>query len=404
MSLVIAKLCIVFAVVIIVVALGKSMSLAVVLGSVATWLLYGIDVQTVVTLTLQSITAWSTLSLVLIMYAITFLQRMMVQKDAIERSRKAISTLFNNRWVNCAAAPIFIGLLPSPNAAYIAGDMVKASADGHLSDAEQAVTTSFFRHVSEAFLPTYSSILLALSLTAFTPSAFVVGMLPMVALLIVLGCFFLLQGKVPMATGLPPSQNKLADGKAIVSGLWPIMVVIFLAVGLEVNVLVATVAIIVVYFFVGKFKIPEILPFFKTAFERKIVLNTFAVMVFKDILTASGAIDSLPDFFAQFPIPPYMVFALIFFFGAIVSGSLAIVATCLPVAMVTVPGAGLPLLVLLMSLSYAAMQLSPTHICLSIVSDYFHITFGDIVKGTLPLVVTFCVLAVVYYNVWILLI
>lgn len=397
--MVIFKLCVVFLVVVVVVAMRKPMSLAVVLGSVATWLLYGISVADVAMLTFTAVTAWSTLSIVFVMYAITFLQRMLVQKNAIELARVSISAFFNNRWVNCAATPIFIGLLPSPNAAYIAGDMVKASADGYINDVDQAVTTSFFRHVSEAFFPTYGSILLALSLTGYSASEFVIAMLPMMALLVALGCLFLLKGKVPMATGQEPSKNKKVDFKNIIIGLWPIMFVIILSVAFEVQVLVATIIAIALYFIVGKFKFKEVIPYFKSAFERKIVLNIFAVMVFKELLVASGSIDALPDFFAQFPIPTYMIFVLIFFFGTIVSGSLAIVSTCIPVAMVAVPGAGLPLVVLLMCTTYGAMQISPTHICLAIVAEYFNITFGDIVKRTLPLIMTFTVATILYYNI-----
>lgn len=398
--MIILKVCIVFAVVITLVAMKKSMSLAVMMGSLATWILFMLSPQEVGVVVFNSVTAWSTLKIIVVMYCITFLQRMLVQKEALEIARKSISSFFNNRWVNCAATPIFIGLLPSPNAAYIAGDMVKASTKGLIDDADQAVTTSFFRHVSEAFLPTYSSIILALSLTGYTASQFVIGMLPMIAFLIFFGCFFLLRGKVPTSTGEEPSKNKKEDFKHILTSLWPIILVIVLSVAFSIEVLYATIGVIILYFILHKFKFKEIVPYFKTALEMKIVLNTFAVMIFKDMLTASGAIDALPDFFSKFPIPTFMVFVLIFLFGTIVSGSLAIIGTCLPIAMVTVPEAGLPLVVLLMSISYAAMQISPTHICLSIVSEYFDIPFSAIVKRTIPLITCFMIVAILYYLVW----
>ena len=155
--MVIFKLVVVFAIVMGIVAMKKPMSFAVVVGSLVTWLLYRLPAKEVAVLTINALTSLSTLQLVLVMYLITFLQRMMEKRGAIEKARVSLSRLFNNRWVNCVAAPIFIGLLPSPNAAFIAGDMVKASAGEYLNDEQQAVTTTFFRHISEAFPPSSNS-------------------------------------------------------------------------------------------------------------------------------------------------------------------------------------------------------------------------------------------------------
>ena len=397
--MIIFKLVVVFVIVMGIVSMKKPMSLAVVIGSIATWILYALPTKQVVSLTINALTSLGTLKLILVMYLITFLQRMMEKRGAIELARKSLSALFNNRWVNCAAAPIFIGLLPSPNAAFIAGDMVSASASEYLTKEEQAVTTTFFRHISEAFLPTYSSILIALSLTGISAGEFVVGMLPMVAVLIILGCLFFLRGKVPMKTDEPASTDKMKDFWGLVKGAWAIFAVIGLVIAFNMEVYIATAIILVVYYIINKFKFSEVKPFFVSAFESKIVFNTMAVMVFKEMLTASGSINALPDFFSQFPIPSFLVFVLIFLFGTIVSGSLTIIVLCLPVAMATVPAAGLPLVVLLMSTTYTAMQISPTHICLALVAEHFEVSLGDIIKRTIPLVGAFMVISIFYYLV-----
>ena len=49
--------------------------------------------------------------------------------------------------------------------------------------------TSYFRHISEAFMPTYSGILVAIGLTEgrVTPASFVIGMLPVVVCLFLAG-------------------------------------------------------------------------------------------------------------------------------------------------------------------------------------------------------------------------
>ena len=70
-----------------------------------------------------------TISVIVITYLITFLQRMMEQKGDLLLAQRSLSGIFNSRRVNASVAPIFIGLLPSPAAAFIAGDMVKSSCE-----------------------------------------------------------------------------------------------------------------------------------------------------------------------------------------------------------------------------------------------------------------------------------
>lgn len=390
------KLVIVFAVVIGLVANKKSMSTAVIIGSIACWILYKIPANVGAITVANTVTSLTVLKMIGVMYVITFMQRMMEKKNAINTARDGLSGLFNSRWVNCAAAPIFIGLLPSPNAAFIAGDMVEASASEYLSKEEMAVTTSYFRHVSEAFLPTYQNIILALAITGYSASQFVIGMIPMVIVLIVLGILFFLKGKVPNKTGQANTTDKKEDIKKVAE-LWPILATIILIVAFNIDTLYAAIRVIVVYFFVGKFKVGDVAPFFVSAFESKIVFNTLAVYIFKNFLELSGAIKLLPGFFSQFPIPTFLIFVLIFLFGTLVAGSMTMTASVLPVAMESVPNAGLPLVCLLMMISYIAMQISPTHICLSIVSEHFDVSLGDMVKKTIPLLVVFTIIAIAYY-------
>lgn len=55
------------------------------------------------------------------------------------------------------------------------------------------------------------------------------------------------------------------------------------------------------------------------------------------------------------------------------------------------------LLALLMSVSFASSQLSPTHICTAIISDYFDVTFFAMVKKLLPLFLLTILIACGYY-------
>ena len=398
--MIVLKLVLIFILVMVLISRKQPIYTAVTIGALLTWILYGISLENGFSAIMTGAFSKGTLTLILVMYIVTFLQKMMEKRGAIHQAQKGLSSLFNNRWINCAAAPTFIGMLPTPNAAFIAGDIVKASAGEYLTHEEMAVTTTYFRHVSESFMPTYTAILTALTLAGVAAGDFVVAMLPTVAVIIASGCFWFLRGKVPMSTGEQPSKHKLSDLMEILKGLWPIIAVILIVIFLSWEVHQASALILVCYFFVHKFSFEEIKPYFRSSFQEKLVLNTFAVMIFKEFLTASGAINALPDFFALLPIPTFLVFVLIFLFGTIVSGSTAIIVLCLPIAMASVPAAGLPLLVLLMGVIYAASQMSPTHICLALTAEYFGISLGTLIRKSIPPIMTTFVFAILYYAVW----
>lgn len=66
-------------------------------------------------------------------------------------------------------------------------------------------------------------------------------------------------------------------------------------------------------------------------------------------------------------------------------------------AFAAVPGAGMPLMVFLMSCTYTAMQISPTHLCLTLACEHFKTDFGALVKRTLPIIGIFYIILTGYY-------
>lgn len=410
------KLAIIFLVIIVLINFKVPLSGCVAVGSVLGCILYQFGVLPSIKLAFFAVFNKTTIMLILITYLITFLQRMLEQKGALMQAQRCLSGIFNSRRVNASVAPIFIGLLPSAAAAFIAGDMVKGATDGYLDKDEQAFVTSYFRHIPESCLPTYSSIILACTLSGVALGGFLLSMVLPVILLILLGYLFYLR-KVPKDTGLPPSDNKAGEWITLFKSLWTLLLAIALVIVVpyipfgklgflpdavvsflgSFPVWLAVLISIVLYFFIGKFKPKEVAPYFISALERRIVVNTCVVMIFKEVLTESGVIAQLPETLAKLPIPMFLMFALLFLLGTIVGGSTAIITLCTAPAFAAIPDGGVPLLMLLMCFSYAAMQVSPTHICLTLISEYFHSDFGALVKKTIPIICIFMVAIIGYY-------
>ncbi len=101
---------------------------------------------------------------------------------------------------------------------------------------------------------------------------------------------------------------------------------------------------------------------------------------------------------AFLPVPPYLVFALLFLAGGIISGNNGIIALGAPLAFAAMDG-GIPLMVLLMCMAHAASQISPTHVCLVVASDYYHISMGELIRKSVPFALLFSVLMIGYYQI-----
>ena len=219
----------------------------------------------------------------------------------------------------------------------------------------------------------------------------VLSMLPMALVLFVLGYVFYVR-KIPAETGLPNSDNKIRDLNNLGRSIWTILVTIVIILVFKIQVHIAVAMIIALNFVVDNFSWQEVRPMFASAFESKLILSTVVVMMFKDVLTYTGVIDRLPAVFAVLPVPTVVVFSLVFLVGTIIAGATAIIALGIPLAFAAMPGGGVALLVLLMCMIYIAMQVSPAHICLAIVTERFETSFLDLVKRTIPVMVLFLVI------------
>jgi len=128
-------------------------------------------------------------------------------------------------------------------------------------------------------------------------------------------------------------------------------------------------------------------------------LTTVIAMGFKEVLMYTGLIERLPGYFVKLPVPPKLIYALLFFLGTILAGSQAIIAIMIPLIFTSLPNAGLAYFVLLMSISYIAMQVSPAHVCLGIVTENAGTTFNGLVQKTLPVMLVFTIGMIGYYFV-----
>jgi integral membrane protein (TIGR00529 family) len=128
------------------------------------------------------------------------------------------------RRLSLAALPAVIGFLPMPGGALFSAPLVASwDRNDELSALLKARTNFWFRHVWECWWPLYPAVLLALSLTGLEVWQFICAGLPISALAIAAGYFFLLRRLPGETSGGSPVALPEAGFLTLVS---PIAVVI----------------------------------------------------------------------------------------------------------------------------------------------------------------------------------
>lgn len=359
-------------------------------------MVYRVPLQNIFEILKAGIISRTTLLLILSFYAITFLQRMMEKRDHLKLAEESLTNLFGSRRLNAMVAPFIIGLLPAVGAVLMARPIVDQAAADDLNAEERCFVTSFYRHISESFLPTYPSIILAIELSGVPLPRFVLAMLPLVLLLFILGFIFYIR-KIPKTAGFKATNRRKSWQNLIIS-LWGIVSAIILILAFQWPVYLALAPILVLSVFVNRFSWQELRPMFISAFEWKLVLTLLSIMVFKELLVFTGVVDSLAAFFGSIALPPIVIFGLLFFFGTILTGAQAMIAMMLPVTVTTL-GQNLGVLVFIMSMTFIASQVSPSHICLGVITESYGLPFTSLVKKTVTVMLSFILLSALYSYV-----
>lgn len=389
-------LAVVFLVIVILLALRRPLYQAMLGGLIATALLYRLSPAAMLEGTGRVFTDWNSFQVLVSLYLITYLQRMLESRQMIKQAQQDLNGLFHNRRVNAGGAPVFIGLLPSAAAMILCADIVKDATDGYLEPKEQAFVTSWMRHIPESILPTYSGVLLMTSISGVALPKFMLGMIVPTIVLAMLGYFPYLH-RLPKDPGTPASGHRGRDALNLLLHLWPLLFIIGLILAFNISVVPASLAAMVLMAVIYRFKPRELAAMLKSAFEVKLLLNTFLVLVLKEFIACTGVLELLPVALSALPIPMYMVFALLFFLGGMISGASGIIALGTPLAFAAMDG-GMPLMVLLMCMSHAASQVSPVHVCLVVASDYYRVSMGQLIRKTMPAALLFCLLMIGYYK------
>lgn len=339
-----------------------------------------------------------TVTFLLVLYILSYLQGLLEEHQMLKKAEAAMTSLLNNRRLSLAIIPVIIGLLAAPGAVLMVASIMKDGTEKYFSKERMAFLSSWYRHVPESSLPTFTAVLLAVSISGVPMQTFLMTMAPFFLCIMAIPYFLYLR-KIPKETGKTSENTKWSDFKAICANLWPIALVIVLIIGFSMPTIYACLISTAALMLFGRYHVQEtLLPMFKKAFRPSMLAGMFCVLIFKDVVASTGAVDGLFELFENLPIPMILIFAIIYFIGTMVSGAQTMASLILPAAMTAFPHPATTML--LMSVGHVASQLCPTHICIPLVADYFDVDLGDIFKLTIPTAALALICAFAIYSMW----
>ena len=272
--------------------------------------------------------------------------------------------------------------MPGPATVTICGDMIDKLAGDRMTNAEKAAVAGCMRHIPENIFPTFPGVMIACSITRIPMSSFVLGSLPLLVLSIFCQYVFYLR-RVPKTVG--GTEGNVRDSiRLLLRSLWTLLLAIAVITIFNLETWQVIVVVSLINILVDHLSLQEAKTALIRGLELPSLIGIAMTYVFKDVLVSIGLIDKLPDYFVGLPIHPFLIAALLMSIGTVVGGTFTSVVTFMPLAMKMIPNGGTLLVILLMGLSYASSQISPTHICTPIISEYFHVTFLQTVIRMIP--------------------
>jgi hypothetical protein len=283
------------------------------LGSAVTGLLFGLTPQELIVAALQAAADPLTLRLLAIVLLITFMSQILRDTLQLEGMIRSLSALFvDRRWL-LPLMPMLIGLLPMAGGAMFSAPMVEEASQGMgLSPDRRTFINYWFRHALETVFPLYPSLILAAGLMHVSAQTLTLNMLPVFGAALVGGVLFGMAGigRAPQPAGhsTPGPAGRRSSLILLLKSIWPIAMVLILALVLGVDLVLALVLTVISLVLAHRLRPRQIVAVIRSM-PLGIVPVIVGAMVFQQVLETSGAVEAISSAFTRQGVPvPLVVF------------------------------------------------------------------------------------------------
>ncbi len=324
--------------------------------------------------------------LVVSLQLILLFSAVMKENGAMTRAISALRQIFRDARVTVALIPAIIGLVPIMGGAMLSAPLVaEASDELELSPERRTFLNFWFRHVWEYMLPTFPTIFLTASIVGCSIADLTLVNLPLTAASIAAGILFGFRGvKPPPRLRSPLTLNETARSFARFSGnLLPFFLVIlftlYFKIHLAYSLLLVTAGTLLFY----RFPFSLLKQVGRKNLSLELAFLIWAIMIFKEVLLTSGAMDSTTRELAEMGMPPVVLVVLLPSLIAFITGyPTAFVGLSFPVLLPFIQSSpmGLYYVMLAIGSGLSAHLLSPMHACLVMTLQYYNANMDKVYR------------------------
>ena len=367
------------------------LSLAVLILTLLTIALFGVNMMAAGKSAWQGISDRETLELFLIIVLVQYIGAVQKRRQMYDRLVGALNTMIRDKRLVAMVSPAIIGFLPMPGGALLSAPLVQVSTDRmKLKPAFNAFLNFWFRHDWELIWPLYAGLLLFQTMSRIPMRKIILFQLPFSILHVVMGLAvsFLYFRRHGIKREYPDLSNGLhATVRDFIAGTWPILAVIvfyfvkvppLLPLPLHWSLLLVAAALSLW----KKVGLKEIGAMVSEKTMIRSLLVIAAVIVFQRVLQASSAFDTLKTMDISLGWVVAFIFLVSFTVAFLTGINTAYIAIAFPVLLPLIQH--LPnyfyLSLYIYVIGYAGILVSPLHLCLVLTNEYFGVSLLDVYR------------------------
>ena len=372
------KILFILAGIIILIRLKVALSLTLLVSAVVLGFLFGLSPAGIGGSILKAILDPENLKLVISLQLILLFSAVMKENGAMTRAISALRRIFRDARVTVALIPAIIGLVPVMGGAMLSAPLVSEAADElKLSPERRTFLNFWFLHVWEYMLPTFPTIFLTASIVGLSVSDLTLVNLPLTAAAFTAGIFFGFRGIRASSHLRPPLtlNDVFVFSFRFAANLLPFFLVILLTLYFKFHLAYSLALITVGTLLFYRFPFSLLKQLARKNFSLELALLIWAIMIFKEALLASGAMDSTTRELAAMGLPPVVLVVLLPSLIAFITGyPTAFVGLSFPVLLPFIQSSPLGLYYVMLAIGsgLSAHLLSPMHACLVMTLQYYN--------------------------------
>ena len=288
-----------------------------------------------------------------------------------------------------AVVPVVIGMLPMVGGAMFSAPMVDHVGDQvNASPDRKTFVNYWFRHFWEYIFPLYPSFLIGVELLGFSsrPQSMTRLLWPLAAASVVGGVLFGLLG-TPRIKSMSARSNGGVALRELAMSVWPIGLVLILAVGAELDLILSLLATLLALALVNRVGPDQFWEIVRYHVRWNTVAVIFGAMIFRRVLEETGAVTAASEALTQMNVPVTVALFAVPFFAGLLSGlATAAFAIGFPIVLPLMGQSSLDMGLVAWAWvgGFLGVMVSPVHLCLALTRVYFQAEWGPIYRRILP--------------------